>query len=223
MIADIKSDFPDVPETGSSRPAPPVKMGARALAKQRTRERVIAAARRLFTELGYEGATIRQIAQAAGMSTGAVFASFPDKDALFEEIILADDAKRLQSMRDAIEGAKTVEDALLAGFEISYGFHLQHLPLLRARIACSWTRTPETEFRMRELRAPITSLVDLALAGGVKRGELSSKADLKLIGQTINDLVVANYRLAIFDGWDKARLLVRLHDQIKLILAGVRA
>ena len=48
----------------------------RALAKQQTRAKVLAAARELFGAQGYEGATIRDIAAAAGMSTGAVFANF---------------------------------------------------------------------------------------------------------------------------------------------------
>jgi AcrR family transcriptional regulator len=55
----------------------------RALAKQQTRVKVLAAARRLFSEQGYEGATIRDIAAEAGMSTGAVFANFTDKSDLF--------------------------------------------------------------------------------------------------------------------------------------------
>jgi AcrR family transcriptional regulator len=219
MIAEIKSDFPT---PGPREDAGP-RLGARALAKQRTRERVIAAARRLFTELGYEGATIRQIAQAAGMSTGAVFASFPDKEALFEEIILADDAARLGEMRDAVRGAKTVEDAVLAAYAISYGFHLQHLPLAQARLSVSWTRPSATEFRMRELRAPITSLVDEALAAGVRRGEILSGANLKLIAQMIQDLALSNYRLAIYDGQDRAQLLSRLREQLTVVLAGVRA
>ncbi|MCR5878423.1 TetR/AcrR family transcriptional regulator [Phenylobacterium sp. J367] len=68
-----------------------VKMPTRrALAKQQTRAKVLAAARRLFSEQGYEGATIRDIATAAGMSTGAVFANFTDKSDLFREIMTAD-------------------------------------------------------------------------------------------------------------------------------------
>src|SRR5271167_1660782 len=62
----------------------------RTLAKQRTREKIVAAATALFSERGYEGATIRDIAKAAGMSTGAVFASFADKSDLFGEIVAAD-------------------------------------------------------------------------------------------------------------------------------------
>ena len=60
----------------------------RTLAKQQTRAKVLAAARRLFSEEGYEGATIRDIAAAAGMSTGAVFANFTDKSDLFREIMI---------------------------------------------------------------------------------------------------------------------------------------
>ena len=62
----------------------------RTLAKQQTRAKVLAAARRLVIEDGYEVSTIRDIASAAGMSTGAVFANFTDKSDLFREIMLAD-------------------------------------------------------------------------------------------------------------------------------------
>jgi AcrR family transcriptional regulator len=215
MMAEAKSDFP------TAAPAP-VKRGVRAQAKQRTRERVLAAARRLFTELGYEGATIRHIAHAAGMSTGAVFASFADKDALFEEIILNDDARGMDAMREAVRKATTVEDALLGAFAVSYGFHLQHLPLLQARIGCSWTRSAETEFRMREARAPINQIVEDVLSEGVRKGELSTKTDTRMVAQMLRDLATANYRFAIYDGWGANELMNRMRDQIRLVLAGLR-
>src|ERR1700750_3162998 len=73
----------------------------RALAKQQTRAKVLAAARRLFSEQGYEGATIRDIAAAAGMSTGAVFANFSDKSDLFREIMLTDMSALAEAMGEA--------------------------------------------------------------------------------------------------------------------------
>lgn len=51
----------------------------RQVAKAATRQRVLAAARDLFEAGTYEAATIRAIAKAAGMSTGAVFANFENK------------------------------------------------------------------------------------------------------------------------------------------------
>ena len=59
----------------------------RAQAKLQTRQKVLVAARQMFAQQGYEGATIRDIATAAGMSTGAVFANFTDKSDLFCDIM----------------------------------------------------------------------------------------------------------------------------------------
>jgi len=60
---------------------------ARAAAKARTYQKVLEAAADLFGKPGgYEAATIRSIAAAAGMSTGAVFASFEDKAAMYRAV-----------------------------------------------------------------------------------------------------------------------------------------
>ncbi|RZJ84118.1 MAG: TetR/AcrR family transcriptional regulator, partial [Brevundimonas sp.] len=66
--------------------AEPVRLNRRQAAKIRTREKVLEAASQLFAERGYDAATIRDIAKAAGMSTGAVFANFQDKAELFEAV-----------------------------------------------------------------------------------------------------------------------------------------
>ena len=58
-------------------------LNRRQLAKRRTAENVLRAARGGFEIQGYEKATIRSIAAAAGMSTGAVFANYADKAELY--------------------------------------------------------------------------------------------------------------------------------------------
>lgn len=50
-----------------------------------TRQKVIDAARVLFTERDYHIVTIRELAKAFGMSTGAMFNSFKGKEQLFTE------------------------------------------------------------------------------------------------------------------------------------------
>jgi len=54
--------------------------------KAATRAKVLEAARIGFNTLGYERTTIRDIARMAEMSTGAVFASFSGKEALYREL-----------------------------------------------------------------------------------------------------------------------------------------
>jgi AcrR family transcriptional regulator len=53
--------------------------------KAMTRARVLAAATERFAQVGYEQATLRAIAAAAGLSTGSVFGNWPDKAALYRE------------------------------------------------------------------------------------------------------------------------------------------
>ncbi|ALL12378.1 TetR/AcrR family transcriptional regulator [Caulobacter henricii] len=201
----------------------PVKLTRRALAKQRTRERVLSAARRLFSERGYEGATIRDIAQAAGMSTGAVFASFADKTELFDEILTADYEVIYAQMVQAARAGATVDEALLGLFGVAYSFHLDQLPLLRATIAVSWTRTEAAERSARADLKHIFRLIGEVTQRGIDQGQLKSGIDAKLLAEITWDVYVANYRRAVFDGWTVEALLARLSDQLKVIFAGARA
>lgn len=51
--------------------------------KQATRDRILQIARNLLESEGYEAATIRRIAQEAGVATGTVFVHFANKEDLF--------------------------------------------------------------------------------------------------------------------------------------------
>lgn len=61
------------------------RLNRRQASKLRTRERVLKAARDLFLLSSYQATTIRAVARAAGMSTGAVFATVEDKAELWRE------------------------------------------------------------------------------------------------------------------------------------------
>jgi AcrR family transcriptional regulator len=58
--------------------------------KEKTRGDILMAAKELFLDAGYESSTTRQIADAAGVGIGTVFAHFPDKHALLQELLLHD-------------------------------------------------------------------------------------------------------------------------------------
>ena len=194
----------------------------RALAKQQTRAKVLAAARRLFSEAGYEGATIRDIAAEAGMSTGAVFANFTDKSDLFREIMAADMDALVEAMRDGANRGRGVDDVLLKVFVAGYAFYKSRLPLARAAFGVSWL--PEQGQELREL-APVQLIQELfndALVQGVERGELSQEAEVKLRSQMLFDCYLANFQEAIFGGWSLDALQAKSKDQIRVILAGAR-
>jgi AcrR family transcriptional regulator len=191
----------------------------RALAKQRTREKIIAAAKLLFAERGYEGATIRYIAKAAGMSTGAVFASFTDKADLFTDIAETEQAQLYAAMRLAAEGLDG-RAAILAMLDAAAEHQLDSLALFQAIMSALWTPGLAEKARRRLERRSAASLVlavvqsDLGLETG---GHCAF-----LIADMIWDGYVATLRRAALDGLTLDQVKTRIHDQTKTILSGVR-
>jgi AcrR family transcriptional regulator len=200
-----------------------VKMPTRrALAKQQTRVKVLAAARRLFSEQGYEGATIRDIAAAAGMSTGAVFANFTDKSDLFREIFTNDVIALTEAMREAGARGRNVEDSLLKMFSAGYSFYKNQLPLARAAFSVSWSPEDGPHLRNHAAVQELQELITEQLAAAVERGELGQEAEVKLRAQMLFDAYTSNYPQAIFQGWSLDALQARARDQIRILLAGAR-
>ena len=194
----------------------------RALAKQQTRAKVLAAARRLFSEQGYEGATIRDIAAEAGMSTGAVFANFTDKSDLFREIMLTDMQALAEAMSEAASHGNGVEDTLLKIFTAGYRFYQSQLPLARAAFSVGWS--PEDGPALRNA-PPVQTLLGLIaeqLARGEQSGELAAGAAEPLRSQMLFDAYLSNYPQAIFEGWTVEALQGRSRDQIRILLAGAK-
>jgi len=53
----------------------------------RSRKQILDKALRLFSKQGYRGTNIREIAEAAGLSTGNVYHLFPDKESIFRALL----------------------------------------------------------------------------------------------------------------------------------------
>lgn len=61
----------------------PARLNRRQIAKASTAAKVLASAKVEFETKGYAKAVIRNIAKGANMSTGAIFANYQDKEALY--------------------------------------------------------------------------------------------------------------------------------------------
>jgi AcrR family transcriptional regulator len=207
----------------SLRPEADGPTSLRAQSKLKTRRRVLEAARQLFMERGYEAATIRDIAGAAGLSTGAVFASFLDKTDLFNAVMAEDFQRQVEQLRAAARPDAAVEDAVLAVFEAGYRFHGAQLPLLQAAISLSWSHGLGGEFGDRPTYALALDAITKALRRGVERGELAEGFDLRLVAEMLWDAYVANYRRALFDEWTPERLTERARKQTQLVLTSLKA
>ncbi len=65
------------------------------------RQEILSAARSAFAAHGYEGATVRVLEEATGLSRGAIFHHFRDKDALFLAIAEQDAAAMAETVAQA--------------------------------------------------------------------------------------------------------------------------
>ena len=73
------------------------------------RAQVLEVAAREFGEAGLRGASIEEIARAAGITQPYVFRIFGSKKALFLEVVSRSFTKLAESMRDSAEGATGLE------------------------------------------------------------------------------------------------------------------
>jgi AcrR family transcriptional regulator len=206
---------------GAATPVDPARTNQRALAKQRTREKILAAAKALFAERGYEGATIRDIAKAAGMSTGAVFASFTDKSDLFAEIAETVQADLHRALREAQEGLEG-KPAVVAMLQTAAERQLGELALFQAVMSALWTPGLGTQLRRRLNRRPVVSLVAAALKPVFACSETVTSADISLLAEMIWDAYVSILRRASLDGLTVDAVKGRIADQVSTILAGAR-
>ena len=108
-------------------------MATRAESKAATREELLEAARRVFLERGYPGASLEIVAREAGYTKGAVYSAFAGKADLF--LALYD--REMDARRERLESAAADPSEWLA----------------RVRDARAWTLAL-LEFRLQAARDP---------------------------------------------------------------------
>jgi AcrR family transcriptional regulator len=82
--------------------------------KERTRQRLLAAGERAFRRQGFHDASIDDIAETAGFTRGAFYASFRDKADLFLTIIENRRSQDMADIEDALAASDDDEDQLSA-------------------------------------------------------------------------------------------------------------
>jgi Transcriptional regulator len=195
------------------------RLNRRQAAKVRTRHKVLEAARSLFSERGYDPATIRDIAKGAGMSTGAVFANFQDKAELFDAVLSEDLGRMLADFRSGAGKDGPVSGRLAGALNAGYDRMLGQLPLMQAVVARSWFQPDAEDARQRALIRPLVEAIGQILQDGVGVGELRKDVDLGLVSRLIWDIYISNYRYAAYDGWDLGQIQALMKTQIDLVLA----
>lgn len=109
-------------------PKPPRPLTARGL---KTRQKLLDRAEEVFGEKGYERAAISEITLRAGVAQGTFYVYFPDKQAIFTELVKELSHLLRQEIATAVEGVDDRLEAERVGFRTFFDFSLRHRNLYR--------------------------------------------------------------------------------------------
>jgi AcrR family transcriptional regulator len=144
----------------------------RAERTEHNRERVLAAAREVFLGRGYHGATVEQIAEAAGFSTGVVYSQFGGKAELFLALLEARIEQRIRE-NAAVVASVHGRDGLVRLLEhtahVTFAEPEWGLLVLEFRVHAA--RDPELNARYARAHArTVSGLADVLTRAGANDG-----------------------------------------------------
>ena len=174
---------------------------------------LIAKGREVFLKLGYRATTMRDIAQAAGMSRPAVYLVFANKDAVFRASFIRSMRRRLMQLREDIDPAWPLERQLHHALEIIIAQNYDKISVNpAARDVLSYDHelpgvaeafAEAVEFLAQLIRAPLSSSGLTDDASHLARTLLTA---------------VNGFKLACKDGDDLRRLM---DSQIRLLVVAL--
>jgi len=178
------------------------------LRAKRTRRDLLAAARRAFAELGYGGATIDDIARAAGCSKGAYYFHFATKEeallALVDEWVESR-TRRLQKAAGAASVVALVSDLL------SSSTNGRSEPRLLLEFWAQGERSANVARRLAAAHVTWRNLVARAVGGAQEAGDLPAD---------VMPEALAGMLLAVHDGLVVRRCLgARAREEASAVLA----
>jgi AcrR family transcriptional regulator len=172
-------------------PAPPQKRpplrpdDGRLVRGRRSRALILAAARDLFSELGFDGATLRAIAARAGMGASSIYRHIRSKEELLVDDLAARQEEAWRRFRASDDRTRATRERVLAFFGEQHRLLCEDPDL--TTIALRALTHPEARVARRVLALhdrTIGLLAEILQIGRV-RGDLARETDLLLASRAL--------------------------------------
>jgi AcrR family transcriptional regulator len=169
------SSLKKIPAAKAKRPAvrsgrPPKELAGEVDA------RILDAARKIFLERGFEGASIDEIAEVARSGKPTIYARFRDKRALFAAVVTRDILSRITEFKSEVLTGATIEERLTsAAITLVYwGFDNDRIALMRLAVAEA-RRFPDLASNVSRTARDLSTELGVRLLGELAQSdELSS-------------------------------------------------
>ena len=195
----------------------------RDMRREATKAAVLEAAEKVFLSQGYEGATIKAIADEAGVSPGTVLNAEPSKAALLMAILSNEVemiAESVEQMEAALSG--NLADRIIALLQIMLEGQSRNSELFAAAVGHSWMvadPTYQAAFDQMELAwRPVRRVVET----GIADGELRADVDVDTLIAVLSDQFLGAMRASRRNEYEE-RPTVPLEARVRVVIEGMLA
>jgi len=156
---------------------------------ERTRQLIIEKTAPLFNKKGFDGTSLSDLTQSTGLTKGALYGNFNDKEEIALEAFKYSIKKVKETVREKVDAENTYKKQLFAliDFYAEYVFNPPipgGCPMLNMAVEADDYRTPMRKVVTKELMDTITFITSL-LEGGIKAGEFKKDTKSNEIAYTI--------------------------------------
>jgi AcrR family transcriptional regulator len=172
----------DFPKSGNRLT---LEMGARQLAKARTRERVRTAAHDLFVTRGWADTTAQLIAEAAGVAVGTVFQHASDKEDLLLLVLHDPLAEALASAVGRPAASDVLTDLTLL-FGAVLDVYADLGPAARPAVRAAWFASGPNARAVQWMHETLLDQVTVRLERAQQARTLTAGADVRLLADNLS-------------------------------------
>jgi AcrR family transcriptional regulator len=156
--------------------------------EQQVKERIVAAALRVFAEKGFHRATVQDIVRESGLSVGAIYTHFKGKDEIFLAGCDASSGEGFGELGDRLARARSTIDKMIAAvgffFDTVDADAFADVPGMSTFLVQAWAEAdqePSVREMLARRRGQIVTVAQLVLREGIAQGELPAWIDVEAL------------------------------------------
>src|SRR5580658_6205076 len=179
--------------------------------RQQTRDYLLQAAALVFAEHGFHGASLDQVAAAAGFTKGAVYSNFKNKEDLFLALIEAAYTREMEALKETLEDSEIPPENRLGDFVSLIRSELGTVPenwgALYLEFSLYAMRNPTARDRLNALEAEDIRAVAELILGSRTATEVASAAAESPAAAAAAAMTQARLITALFRGLNLMKAL----------------
>ncbi len=210
----------DVRGSGAARPAPVPSRRVRS--KQEKAQRIIAAARQLFGEKGFDATTTVEVANLADIGTGTLFLYINSKEDLLLMAFLDEVFDLIDDSFSTVDRDAPLLDQLLHIYERLIVYHANDLDLSRHLLReVAFVRNPQMRVAVNRFRTVLFRRLAALVAAQKRKGKLKTHARPTVAASMLFAVYFAPLTEWLNGYIDESRYRHRLRESLELQIAGL--